>query len=96
MKDGPLGFKIVPHKDRAFYCHLEVGPLPSNFIFPSVPGPFLRDDEEFGRPREVVEHFKNDIIDFTCVIFQIQGGGLYKLGLDDPPNTVDFCITPPI
>ena len=54
VKDGPLWFPIVPHKDGVFAHHLEVGPFPSDFIFPSFPGPFLRADEEFGRPREVL------------------------------------------
>ena len=30
-----------PHKDVVFAHHLEVGTFPSNFLFPSIPGPFL-------------------------------------------------------
>ena len=55
MKDGPLGFTVVPHKDRAFYHQLELGPLPSDFTPSSVSGPFLRADEELGHSREVVD-----------------------------------------
>ena len=55
MKDGPLVFTIITHKDRAFVHHLEVGLFPYDFILPSAPGPFLRADEELGCPREVVD-----------------------------------------
>ena len=50
-----MGFPVVPNKDRAIYHHLKVGPFPSDFIFPYVPGPFWRADEELGRPREGVD-----------------------------------------
>ena len=46
MKYGPLKFTVVTHKDGAFYHHLEVGTLPSEFLFSSVLGSFIRDDEE--------------------------------------------------
>ena len=49
------GFYVVSHKDRAFSHHLEVGPLPSNFICSSGLGPFLRDDEVLGSSKEVVD-----------------------------------------
>ena len=94
MKYGPLGFPIVPHKDVALSHHVEVGPFPSNSGLPSVPGPFLGAGEDLGRPREVVDVFKANIVDFTCVILQVQGNIAYPLGLDDPPNSVDFCIVP--
>ena len=44
MKDGPLLFHVVPREDRSFAHHFEVGTFPSEFIFSSVPGPFLRGD----------------------------------------------------
>ena len=49
MKDGPLLFPFVSHEDRAFFCNLEVGPFPSDFVLSSVLVPFLRADEELGR-----------------------------------------------
>ena len=50
MKDGPLGFSVVPHKDKAFAHCLEISLLYYNSILPSVLGPFLRYDEDLGRP----------------------------------------------
>ena len=55
MKGGPLGFTVVPNEDGTFDNHIEVGTFPSGFIFPSVPGPLLRDEKELGPSREVVE-----------------------------------------
>ena len=72
MKDGPLLFPVVLHEDRAFYHHLEVGPLTSNFVLSSSLGPFLRADEELGRSGEVVEFFESKVVNFTHVIFQVQ------------------------
>ena len=40
---------VVPHEDRAFSRHLEVGTFPSNIVFSYVLGPFMRADEELGR-----------------------------------------------
>ena len=57
MKDSPLGFNVVPHKARVFDHHLEVGPLPSNFTLPSIPGPFLMTDKKLKLSREVVVFF---------------------------------------
>ena len=57
MKDGTFVFPIVLHEEGAFANRLEVGPSPSDFIFPSVPGPLWRDDEELVRSREVVDVF---------------------------------------
>ena len=54
MTDVPLLFTVVPHEDRAFYHNLEVFTFPYNFIFSSVPGPLLRDDEELMHYGEVV------------------------------------------
>ena len=51
MKDGHLQFPVVTHEDRAFAHYLEVGTFPSNFVFSSVLGPFIRDDEERGHYR---------------------------------------------
>ena len=58
VKDGPLIFTLIPHVYVAFYHHLELGPFHSNFIFPSISGTFLRDDEELGNSREVVDIWK--------------------------------------
>ena len=94
VRDGNLGFTVVTHKDVAFDYHLEVVPFPSGFSFPSVPVPFLKADEDLGRPGEVADLKKTDILDFSCVIFQIQGDGVYPIDIDDPPDYVDFCIFP--
>ena len=50
-------------------------------------------DEELGRPSKVVDVFLTDVVDFTCFIFQVQGDGAYPLGINDPPDSVDVCIT---
>ena len=55
VKDGRLWFNVVPHKDEVFAYNLEVGTFPSHFILPSVPGQFLRADEELRRLRKVVD-----------------------------------------
>ena len=44
-------FTLFHTRFRAFPHYLDVGLLPSDFIFSSVPGPFLRDDEDIGRYR---------------------------------------------
>ena len=94
MKDGIFWFTFFPNKDRALSHHLEVGTFPSDFIFSSVQGPFLRADEEFGRSSEVVELFKIKVVNFTCVLFQVQDYGAYALGIDETPNSIDFWIFP--
>ena len=58
MKDGTLVLPVVPYEDGSFDYHLEIGTLPSEFIFPSVTGPFLRSDEDLGYPKEVVDILK--------------------------------------
>ena len=55
MKDGPLGFPVVPQKDGLFARQLEVGPFPSDFVLPSVPVLFWRADEYRRCSREVVD-----------------------------------------
>ena len=92
MKNVPLWFTVVTHEDRAFYNHLEVGTFPSNFILSSIPGPFIRANEELGCYKEWVDLFKSKGVKFTCFIFQVQDGGAYTLGLDDPPNVIVFCV----
>ena len=62
-------------EDRAFVHHLEVGTFPSDVIFSSVPGPFLRSAEELGRYMEVVQIFKMRVVKFTRVVFQVQDNG---------------------
>ena len=59
-----------------------------------MPRPFLRDDGELGCSREVVDVFKDNIVKFNCVVFQVQGFGACPLGLDDTPDDIDFCISP--
>ena len=72
MTFGPLWFTVVPHEDRAFSHHLEVGPFSSDFILYYDPGPFLRTNEELGRSREVLDLFKSKVVLFTCSILQVQ------------------------
>ena len=92
MKDGHLQFPVVTHEDRAFAHYLEVGPFPSNFVFSSVLGPFVRADEELGRSGEVVDLFESKVMNLTRVIFHVQEDGVYPLRINDPPNNIDFCI----
>ena len=85
-------FPVFPQENGAFAHHLEERPLPYNLIFPSVPVPFLRADKELGCSRQVVDIFKDKILKFTCVIFQVQSGGTYSLGLYEPPGAIGVCI----
>ena len=77
-----------------FSHHLDVGPFPSNFIFYYVSCPVLRVAEKLGLSMEVLDFFKNNIIKFQCFFFQVQGKGIYPLGIDDPPYSIDFCVIP--
>ena len=94
MKYDTLWFFVVPHKYKAFSHHLEVGHFPSKFIFSSVLEPFLREDEEIGHSREVVDLLKSKIVNFYCFIFQVQDNGAYPLGIDGAFNAINFCIVP--
>ena len=89
-----MWFSIFPHKEGAFVHHLEIGPFPSEFVLISVLGPFLSDYKELGRSREVVDFLKYNIFRFTFFLFQVQDGGAYSLGLDDPPDAIDLYIAP--
>ena len=77
-----------------FYHNLEVGILPSYFLFSFVLGPFMRTDGELGSSREVIYLFRSKVVEFTCVDFQVQENGAYPLCFYDPPNDIDFCIIP--
>ena len=92
MKDGPLLFPVVPHEDREFSHHLELGPFYSDFFLSSVLVPFLRADEELGRSGGVVELFEIKVVNLTRVIFQVQEYGAYPLGINYTPNAIDFCL----
>ena len=92
MKDGPLWFSVVPHEDRAFPHELEVGPIPSYFVFSSISGPILRDDKEPGRSRELVGFFKSKVVNLTSVIFQVQDDSDFTLGINYTVNAIDLCI----
>ena len=80
-------FLVVTHKYGALSHHLDVVPFPSNFSLPSA-------GEDLGRPREVLDVFKTDIVDLTCFIFHVQGYGAYPLGVFDPPDAIYLCIFP--
>ena len=43
---------------------------------------------------EVVYLFKSKILNFTCVVLQVQDDSIYTLGIGYPPNAIDFCIVP--
>ena len=77
---------------RAFYHHLEVVTFFSDFVFSFVPGPFLRADEDLGRYMEVVDFFESKVVNLTHFIFQVQDGGAYPLGINEPPDSIDFSI----
>ena len=92
MKDGPLLFPVVPHKDIAFANHLEVGPFPFEFSISYVLGLCIRYNEDLGRSREVLDLFESKFVNFNRVIFQVQDNGVYPNGITELPNTIDFCI----
>ena len=92
MKDGSLWFPVVPHEDRAFPHHLEVGPFPSDFVFYSILSPFLSADENLGRSEEVVYLFESKVVNLTCAILQVQDNGAYPLGIKYFPNAIELCI----
>ena len=94
MKYDPLVFPIVPPRDGAFSHHLEVGTFPSEFISPSISGPFLRDYDYLGCPREVVDFFKTDIVDFAYVLFQFQCYCAHPLGLYEIPILLTYELSP--
>ena len=91
MKDVPVWFLVVLHRNREFSHHLEVGPFPYDFVFSAILDTFLRDDEELGSSGGVVELFESKLVNFTRVIFQFQDDGAYPLGINDLPNSIDFC-----
>ena len=55
MKYGSSIFYLVPHQYRTVEHHLEVIFFLVNIVFYHVMGPFLRDDEELGCSRYVVD-----------------------------------------
>ena len=67
---------------------------PKLLIFSSVPGPFLRSNEELGCYREVVVLFKSETVKFTCVLFQVYYKRASPLGIYDSPDAIYFCIFP--
>ena len=70
MNDGPLRFSVIPNKDEACLHPLELGSFPVNYGLPSVLGPFLRAGEELGCPREVVDIFDIEIINFYVLYYR--------------------------
>ena len=94
IKYGPFVFTVVPHKYVALFHHLEVGPFPENLGFPSIPGPFMRDDEYVGCPREVLDTLEIYVVDFSHVTIQVQYNGAYPLGFYYPPGAIEFSIVP--
>ena len=87
-------FPVVTHKDISLAHHLKAGPFPSNFSFSSFLGLFLRDDEDLGCPREVVDVFKSEIVYFTFVVFWVHDDGSCPLGLDELFYAIEFCNVP--
>ena len=91
MKDGTLGFPIVPHRDGALAHNLEVGNFPYNFTYPF---PFLRDYEELGSHREVVENLK--IILWVLYYSSSRSSAMVPIPRDIiiPPMTFASMLTP--
>ena len=95
MKDGPLEIPVVTHKDGYLAHHLEVITFSANFGIPSVSGPFLRDDEELGHPRELLAFFEFGIVHFSCITFQVQDNVPIPWGLIIPLMLLT-SVFPPI
>ena len=55
-------------------------------------GPFLRAGGELRRSKEVVDFFESKVVNLTHFIFQVQDGGAYPLGINEPPDSIDFSI----
>ena len=81
---------VVPHKDRAFPLHLELGPSPSDFVLSSVLGPFLGGDEELGRSRELVDLFESKVVNFPMSSSRSRKTLLIPLGLLIPPMPLAY------
>ena len=82
--DGPMRFPIF-HK-------IEVGTLLSNFSLPSVTRPFLREDEEIGCTRNLLDMLKIDFMKRAWIVLQAQDDGAYPLGFDDPSDAVPLSV----
>ena len=50
----------------------------------------MRADEELGRSGVVLDLFESRVVNLTRIIFQVHDSGAYPLGLNEPPNTIDF------
>ena len=51
-------------------------------------------DEELWYSREVVDVLKDNIVKFTCVIFQVQDVGEYPRGIDETPMPLTSVSSP--
>ena len=74
--------------------HLEVSPFSDNFGFLSVPGPFLRSDEELGRPREIVDIFEIEIVDFPVFYSRSRTIVTIPWGLVSPVMPFTYVSSP--
>ena len=54
----------------------------------------MSSNKELGSSKELVDMFKFNVVNFTCVIIQVQEKDAYPLELDETPNTIDFYIVP--
>ena len=66
-----MGFTVVPRKDVSLYHHLKVGPFTTNLCFSSYLRRFMGTDDELVRPRELVDIFEIQIMNFACILFQV-------------------------
>ena len=94
MKGGTLWFNVVPNEDKEFYHHLEVVPLPSDFVFFSVLGPFMRANEELGRSGEVVDFFRVRLLILPISSSRYRTAVTISLGLMTPPIPLTYLSSP--
>ena len=52
----------------------------------------MRADGKLGRSGGVLDLFESKTVNFTRVLFQVQDDGAYPLGINEPPNDIEFCI----
>ena len=93
VKGGTLGFSIILHKGGALVHRLEVGPFPFGFIFPSISGPFLRSDEELGRPREAL-YIKKRLWTLPVLYSISRETVTTPLGLMSPLMPLTYILSP--
>ena len=77
-----------------FAHHLELGPSPSDFIFPSILGPFLRSEEEIGNSRELVDIKKMILWILSVLSSRSRTAVPITLVLISPPIPLNYVSSP--